>query len=156
MDDCDASMVVVIDNDPARRADALLLVEAAGYDALGFDTLESGAGFISGRLGAVGAVVAELGQAADPSDQDAEQAESPRSQSAESSSTETGDPVRSETIGAVAALAARWPDIAFVVAWPGPDCGDAGLPRNLSAIRSPWLPLDVIAHVQRAAALQNV
>lgn len=115
--------VMVVEDDPILRTDAVMLFEEAGLDVVEMETADDALDWLFARAGGVAAVF-----------------------------TDVRLPGAADGFDLAGAVAAHWPHIAVLVT-SGLAERRADLPASVRFVEKPWRPLDVLVAVQGAAAL---
>jgi two-component system, response regulator PdtaR len=113
-------LVVVIEDEALVREHAVILLEECGFSVADFGSADDALPFLESRGGAVDVIF-----------------------------TDVRLPGRLDGLGLAEMIARRWPRIALVVTSGHDALGDPRLPEGVTFLAKPWLPLDVLAHVDR-------
>ena len=113
--------VVVVEDDPLQRCDAVAMLDAAGLAVVGFETADEAVAFLEERAGAVAAVL-----------------------------TDVQMPGRLDGFDLAIKIAMSWPDVTVLMT-SGADRPDSLLIPSVAFLPKPWLPLDVLTAMQNAA-----
>ena len=113
--------VVVVEDDPLLRSDAVAMLGAAGLAVEDFETADEALAFIERRNGAVAAVL-----------------------------TDVQLPGKLDGFDLAVRLSITWPDM-LVLVTSGLDRPDSLLIPSVAFLPKPWLALDVLTAMQNAA-----
>lgn len=113
--------VMVVEDDPILRCDAVTLFENAGYEVAEFETADQAAQFIRERPHDIGAVF-----------------------------TDVNTPGSLDGIELASMVNTRWPAITVLVTSARYGTKPDSLPPSVRYIPKPWLPLDLLVTLQRA------
>ncbi len=114
--------ILVVEDDPVIRLNAVVLFEEAGFSVADFATADAAAAFIKDRPEDVGAVF-----------------------------TDVNMPGQIDGLELAAMIRRRWPDIAVLVTSARYGEKPRALPPEVMFIPKPWLPLDLLVTMQLAA-----
>lgn len=113
--------VVVVEDDPLQRSDAVAMLDAAGLAVADFETADEALAFIESRAGGVSAVL-----------------------------TDVQVPGRLDGFDLAVRVSISWPKT-LVLVTSGLDRPDSLLIPSVSFLPKPWLALDVLTALQNAA-----
>lgn len=117
--------ILVVEDDPVIRLDAVILFKEAGFVVADFATADEAAAFISERPAEIGAVFTDINM-----------------------------PGSLDGIELASMVSARWPAITVLVTSARYGRKPSALPSHVAFIPKPWLPLDLLVKMQRAVDVE--
>ena len=113
--------IVVVEDDPIQRCDAVAMLDAAGLAVVGFETADEAVGFMEERGGEVAAVL-----------------------------TDVQMPGTLDGFDLAVKISITWPEVTVLMT-SGLDRPSSLLIPSVNFLPKPWLRLDVIVAMQNAA-----
>jgi two-component system, response regulator PdtaR len=113
-------LVVVIEDEVLVREHAVILLEECGFSVADFGSADEALPFLESKGEEVDVIF-----------------------------TDVRLPGRLDGLGLAEIVARRWPRIPLVITSGNDALGDPRLPAGVTFLAKPWLPLDVLAHVDR-------
>ena len=113
--------VVVVEDDELLRCDAVAMLDAAGLEVADFETADEAAAYLDEHNGSVAAIL-----------------------------TDIGTPGHLDGFDLALKATIRWPDIKVLMT-SGMARPDSLLIPSVAFLPKPWIPLDVLTVIQRAA-----
>ena len=113
-------LVLVIEDEALVREHAVILLEECGFAVADFGSADEALPFVESKDGEIDVIF-----------------------------TDVRLPGRLDGLGLAKIVAERWPRIPLVITSGKDAKSDPRLPRGVTFLPKPWLPLDVLAHVDR-------
>lgn len=114
--------VLVVEDNPVLRDDAVTLFEGAGLDVVEIETADNALAYVRKQAGHVAAVL-----------------------------TDVETPGDADGFDLARVISQNWPEIVVLVT-SGRRCAPSDFPPGARFMPKPWLPLDVLVAVQNAVA----